>query len=349
MTKKFKHAIIFGAGAFGTSIGSVLAHQFQKVTLIVREKELFRSVNENHQNPLYLPNVILPKECVAVMDWSDIKGQDAEEVELMVCGLPMRAIPSYLKKHKSDIASFLKRDVPLVNLAKGMDPDTLELPDDLFYNHFSEYKKQIAFLSGPSFAREIVDQQITCVSVAAPDREVLIQLIKMFNNSYFKMFPTYDAKGLLLGGALKNVLAIAAGIVEGLGLNHNTRAALITRGIEEMLRFGEVVNARPETFYGLSGMGDLILTTTGDLSRNRLFGLELAKGKSPAELMSNDRATVEGYKTTAAAYKLAQKYQIRTRIFSGLYQILFQDVSVKKVMHEVMAAPVRFGDDYINL
>jgi glycerol-3-phosphate dehydrogenase (NAD(P)+) len=345
--KDYRCAIIFGAGAFGTSMACVLSHKFKKVYLIVRDESLQRSINELRVNSTYFPGHQLPIECEAILDWNDLKEFQKSEVDLLVCGLPIRAISSYLKLHQSAIEFYLKQDVPLVSLAKGMDAYTLELPDDLFYQTFGSYKKQIAFLSGPSFAQEIVEKQITCVSMAGPDRDVLIQVIKMFNQSYFKVFPTYDVKGLLLGGALKNVLAIAAGIVEGLGFNHNTRAALITRGIEEMLRFGEVLNARPETFYGLSGMGDLILTTTGDLSRNRLFGLELAKGKSPSELLANDKMTVEGYKTTAAAYKLAQKYQIRTKIFAGLYKILFENVPVKDVMRELMLAPVRFGDDYI--
>ena len=348
MQKSHKIAVVFGAGAFGTSMACVLSHKFQKVYLIVRNEELIRSINESRLNSTYFPGHLLPKECVAVLDWKEIKDVEQGQVELLVCGLPIRAISSYLKNNGPSISFYLNKNIPMVSLAKGMDAYTLELPDDLFYHAFPEHKKLITFLSGPSFAQEIVEKQITCVSIAGTDREILVKIIRMFNQEYFKVFPTYDVKGLLLGGALKNVLAIAAGIVEGLGFNHNTRAALITRGIEEMLRFGEVLNARPETFYGLSGMGDLILTTTGNLSRNRLFGLELAKGKSPKELLSNDKMTVEGYKTTAAAFKLAQKYQIRTRIFAGLYQVLFEEVPVKEVMKELMSAPVRFGDDYIS-
>ncbi len=167
----------------------------------------------------------------------------------------------------------------------------------------------------------------------------------MMQTDYFKVFATYDVKGLLLGGALKNPLAIAAGIAEGLGYNHNTRAALITHGIVEMLRFGKVFNARPETFYGLSGMGDLILTTTGGLSRNKQFGMEIAKGRKPKEIIESQRSTVEGYRTTMAAYKLAKQYDIHTRLINGLYEVLYNNVSPKAVIKELMRIPGRFEDE----
>ncbi|MBF0208982.1 MAG: glycerol-3-phosphate dehydrogenase, partial [Oligoflexia bacterium] len=159
--------------------------------------------------------------------------------------------------------------------------------------------------------------------------------------NYFRTFPTYDIKGVLLGGALKNVLAIAAGVLEGYGLNHNTRAALITAGIEDMLKFGKVFNARPETFYGLSGMGDLILTTTGELSRNKWFGHEIAKGRSPAEIVANSKSVIEGYQSTLAAELLANKYNLRCRIFNGVYRVLYQGKHPREVIDELMRYSAR--------
>lgn len=152
--------------------------------------------------------------------------------------------------------------------------------------------------------------------------------------------PTYDIKGVLLGGALKNILAIAGGMLEGLGYNHNTRAAMITRGITEMLRFGKVMNARPETFYSFSGMGDLILTTTSELSRNKTFGMKLASGGNPLEIIQSQRSVVEGYKTTLAAHKLAQKYHIKTLLFDGIYQVLYKGVKPSEVIKKLMRLPV---------
>ena len=164
-----------------------------------------------------------------------------------------------------------------------------------------------------------MDKQITLASLAGRSKAVLVRVADMLSCPYFKVFLAYDIKGVLLGGALKNILAIAGGVIEGLGYNHNTRAAMITRGIAEMLRFGKVFNARHETFYGLSGMGDLILTTTGDLSRNKTFGMELA-GKAK-EIIESQRSVVEGYKT-ALALRLTEKYEIRARIFNGIYEAL---------------------------
>jgi glycerol-3-phosphate dehydrogenase (NAD(P)+) len=167
----------------------------------------------------------------------------------------------------------------------------------------------------------------------------------MLGTDFFKAIPTTDVAGVLLGGSLKNVIAIAGGIMEGLGYNHNTRAALITRGIVEMLRFGVVLGARPETFYGPSGMGDLILTTTGELSRNKSFGLEISKGKKPEEIIASSKSVVEGYRTTKAAFLLAQKMNIRARIFSGLYHVLYQGADPKAVVGELMQLPPKFDDE----
>jgi glycerol-3-phosphate dehydrogenase (NAD(P)+) len=167
----------------------------------------------------------------------------------------------------------------------------------------------------------------------------------MVNTPYFKALASYDVKGVLLGGALKNILAIAGGVIEGLGYNHNTRAAMITRGIAEMLRFGTVYNARPETFYGLSGMGDLILTTTGDLSRNKTFGLELAKGRKAEDIIRSQRTVVEGYKTAKAVHFISERYNIRAQIFNGVYEVLYENHPPKEVITRIMRSPSKFEAD----
>ena len=184
--------------------------------------------------------------------------------------------------------------------------------------------------------------QITLVTVAGRSKKVLENVISMTNTTYFKALASYDVKGVLLGGALKNILAIAGGVIEGLGYNYNTRAAMITRGIAEMLRFGAIYNARPETFYGLSGMGDLILTTTGDLSRNKTFGLELAKGRKASEIIGSQRNVVEGYKTAKAVHFISERYDIRAQIFNGVYEVLYENKDPKEVISMLMASPTKF-------
>lgn len=337
-TSSFKTAIVLGAGAFGTSMACVLANNFQKVILKVRSKDIYHQLKD-HKNELYLQGVHLPANLVPALTWSEVKKiAGKSSVEIVVNGIPTSASREFFEKNKKQIEHYLEEGIPFLSLSKGIDPDTLELPDDFFFHHFPDYRDLFTFLSGPSFAREIIQEQITLVSLAGRSRSTMMSVSKMLKTSYFKVFLTYDIKGLLLGGALKNVLAIATGIVEGLGHNYNTRAALITKGIEEMLRFGVVFNARPETFYGLSGMGDLILTTTGHLSRNRQFGLDLVsdKGKTPQEILLHQRKVVEGYKTAKAVFLLAEKYHLRCRIFKGVYSVLYEGISAKDVIDHLM-------------
>lgn len=337
---KYKTALVLAGGAFGTAIGFVLTQNFEKVIVLVRSKEVYDEINCG-ENSTYLPGQKLPDTIKAAMSWDEVEGQ----VDLIVSGLPMSAIEDFCSKNEKQMRSYLDQGVPLVSLAKGIDHETLKLPDELFKTHFEAYRKQLMYLSGPSFAKEIIDKQITLVSVAGEDRDMLLRACDMLGTDFFKAVPTTDVKGVLLGGSLKNVIAIAGGIMEGLGYNHNTRAALITRGIVEMLRFGAVFGARPETFYGLSGMGDLILTTTGELSRNKSFGIEIAKGRKPQEIISLTKSVVEGYKTTKAAYLLAKKMNIRARIFSGLYSVLYENADPKEVLQHLMALPPRFEDE----
>lgn len=338
---KYKTALVLAGGAFGTSIAFVLTQNFEKVIIKVRSQENFDEINRG-ENTTYLPGQKLPSSIRAVLSWDEV---NFEEIELMVSGLPMSAIDSFCRENNAELTRMFEKGIPLVSLAKGIDHETLKLPDELFNSHFDRFRNQIIYLSGPSFAKEIVDKQITMVTIAGCDREMLLRVCQMMSTDFFKPFPTLDIKGVLLGGALKNVIAIAGGIMEGLGYNHNTRAALITRGITEMLRFGVKFGARPETFYGPSGMGDLILTTTGELSRNKSFGMELAKGRKADEIIASSKSVVEGYKTAKAAYLLAKKYNIRARIFSGLYHVLYDGLDPKEVLAELMKLPPRFDDD----
>ena len=345
--EKFQTALVLGGGAFGTSIASVLSHNFKKVLILVRSQDIFDSLNKG-ENSVYLKGQKLPTNIFPVKSFAEANQIIDGKLEILVSGLPTQAIKTFHETHQKPIEEYLAQGIPLVCLSKGIDAENLLLPDDLYNESFPSHMDQFCFLSGPSFAKEIVEKQITCVSIAGRSREVLLKVCKMMSTPYFKGFPTYDVKGVLLGGALKNVLAIAGGIVEGLGLNHNTRAAMITRGIEEMLKFGSVFNAREETFYGYSGMGDLILTTTGDLSRNKNFGLQIAQGKKPLEIIESQRYVVEGYKTTLAAYKLSQKYDLKVRLFEGVYFVLYENLSPQKVLQEMMSAPVKFGESYLT-
>lgn len=338
----YKVALVIGAGAFGTSIASILSNSFDKVILKVRSQDVYDSIKENNVNDVYLPGLKLPPNVDAALEWGEVDAHKMDDLELIVSGLPTTGIRPFFKENYDRFEKYFSKGIPFVSLSKGIDTDTLELPDDLFFDFYGHFKENFTFLSGPSFAKEIMQEQITLVTLAGRSRRVLTQVSSMLETPYFKALPSYDVKGVLLGGALKNVIAIAGGVVEGLGFNHNTRAALITRGIVEMLRFGKVFNARPETFYGLSGMGDLILTTTGELSRNKQFGLELAKGRSPKEIIDSQRTVVEGYKTTLAAHLISEKYDIRAQIFNGLYEVLYEEKRPTDVIRRLMESPSKF-------
>lgn len=336
----FDTAVVIGAGAFGTSIASVLSENFKHVYLLVRSKDIYDSLN-NGENSVYLPGKKLSKNIKPAMSWEELEEKvSGSKVEIIVNGLPTSAIHSFYSANKEKIINYFEQKVPFVSLSKGIDPDSLELSDDLFEHYFLEYNELITYLSGPSFAQEILEKQITIVSLAGRAPEYLLKACQMLQTNYFKAMPTYDVKGVLLGGALKNILAIAGGMLEGFGYNHNTRAAMITRGIIEMLRFGKVFNARPETFYSYAGMGDLILTTTSDLSRNKTFGMEIAKGRKPLEIIKSQRSVVEGYKTSEAAHRLAQKYHINTKLFDGIYRVLYDGISPEEVIKKLMDIPI---------
>lgn len=341
---KFKTALVLAGGAFGTSIGFVLTQNFDRVIIMVRSQEVYDEINRGENNT-YLPGQKLPSSIKAALSWDEVKSLTLNRVELIVSGLPMSAIDDFCSKNKHQIQHYLDLGIPFVSLAKGIDHETLKLPDELYKTHFEHYRSQLMYLSGPSFAKEILDKQITLVSLAGEDRNNLMIACEMLSTDFFKALPTLDVKGVLLGGSLKNVIAIAGGIMEGLGYNHNTRAALITRGIVEMLRFGRVFGAKPETFYGPSGMGDLILTTTGELSRNKSFGIEISKGRKAEEIIRTSKSVVEGYKTTKAAYLLARRENIRARIFSGLYEVLYNDHDAKEVIQMLMMLPPKFEDE----
>ena len=341
---KYDYALVVGAGAFGTSIASVLANNFKKVILKVRSEDVYQSLLRG-TNEVYLPGIELADNIVPALTWEEVDSETNGKLEIIVSGLPTAGISSFFNENRDRFSKYFENGVPLVSLSKGIDPITLEMADDLFFDLWNEHKEQFTFLSGPSFAKEILEEQVTLVTVAGRSKRVLESVSEMLDTTYFKVLPSYDVKGVLLGGALKNILAIAGGIIEGLGFNHNTRAAMITRGIAEMLRFGKVFNARPETFYGLSGMGDLILTTTGELSRNKTFGLEIAKGRSALEIINSQRTVVEGYKTAKAVHLLLEKYGIRANIFEGVYQVLYEDAIPSEVLKKLMNQPSKFELD----
>ncbi|MBA2403471.1 MAG: glycerol-3-phosphate dehydrogenase, partial [Bdellovibrionales bacterium] len=213
---KYKTALVLAGGAFGTSIGFVLTQKFQKVIIKVRSQDIYDEINRG-ENTTYLPGQKLPASLKAALTWDEVKAIQEGEIELIVSGLPMSAIDDFCSTNIKELTALLDTGIPMVSLAKGIDHETLKLPDEIFNTHFDAYKKQLMYLSGPSFAKEILEKQITIVSIAGEDKNNLLNACDMLGTDFFKALPTTDVKGVLLGGSLKNVIAIGGGIMEGLG------------------------------------------------------------------------------------------------------------------------------------
>jgi glycerol-3-phosphate dehydrogenase (NAD(P)+) len=339
---KYQTALVFGGGAFGTAVATVLCSNFKRVILKVRSKDVYESLQSKRENGIYLPGQKIPDNLYPALSWEEAKELEEGPVEVLVSGLPTKAIGEFSKVNFDILESYFKKDIPFVSLSKGMDSDTLELANDIYHHYFSDFRDNFTYLSGPSFAKELMDKNPTAVSLAGRDRQTLEKILLYLETPFFKVLPCFDVRGVLLGGALKNLLTICGGIVEGLGFGHNTIAALITLGINEMLRFGVIYNARPETFYGPSGMGDLILSVTGNLSRNKQFGMDVATGVDPEAIILSHRYTVEGYKTTKAAYFLAEKFQIKARLTRSLYNVLYKYKNPLDELEKLMKTPSRF-------
>ena len=344
MSKPYKHALVIGGGAFGTSIANVLTNNFEKVILKLRNPKIQEEILEHRENRAYLKGHTLPLNLIPVLNWSEVEKHTKSSLDLIVSGLPMRSLFKFYTENREYLTGYLERNIPLVSLSKGitLEKTGIEFPDDIFFRLWPRHRHLFTFLSGPSFAREIMEKQITLVTLTGESKQQLARISSMFNTNYFKVLGSDDIKGVLLGGALKNVIAIAGGIIEGLGYSTNTRAAMITRGIAEMLKFAPLYDAKPETFYGLSGMGDLILTTSGGLSRNKRYGLELALGGDPFKTLHRQGGVVEGYETTQAVDVISEVYGVQTYIFKGVYRVIFKEENPRKVIDELMSLPFRF-------
>ncbi|HWC75273.1 MAG TPA: NAD(P)H-dependent glycerol-3-phosphate dehydrogenase, partial [Gemmatimonadales bacterium] len=277
---------VIGGGAWGTTLADLLARKGERVTLWARESEVIESVNHRHRNDMFLPGAELASALRAEADL-DTALRGAETV---VCAAPSHAVRSVM----SEAAAALDDGKPLVvSVSKGLDPDRLERPSCVL-GEVLPPGTAVSVLSGPSFAAEVFQRQPTAVVAAATVHDVAQRTQRVFSTNYFRVYSHTDVVGVELAGALKNVIAVAAGILEGLGLGYNPRAALITRGLAEITRLGVALGAQPMTFAGLAGMGDLILTATGALSRNRTLGVALGKGQTLEQALAGKAAVVEG-------------------------------------------------------
>lgn len=306
--------LVVGAGSWGTALAIALARNEQPTFLWGRDPEHIRELINDRKNRRYLPNAAFPLSLTAVTDLNPV----LEKIRDIVIGLPCKALRPFLEQ-VARLSSH--NDKRFVLACKGIEPGTHKLMHEIIEEMLGK-NIPIAVLSGPSFAGEVGSDLPTAVTIASSNAAFLHDLITRFHSKSFRAYASNDVIGVEIGGAVKNVMAIAAGIADGLGFGANTRAALITRGLAEMTRLGVAMGGQPETFMGLAGFGDLVLTCTDNQSRNRRFGLLLAEGKSVDEAVETIGQVVEGARTASEVTALARKYQIEMPITDQVTRLL---------------------------
>ncbi|MFT4413108.1 NAD(P)H-dependent glycerol-3-phosphate dehydrogenase [Fredinandcohnia humi] len=320
---------VVGAGSWGTALALVLADNDHEVRLWGHRKEQIDEINTYHTNTKYVPSIGLPK---SIKGYTDLHAALAD-VETIILAVPTKAIREVLQ----NINNATKDPLTVVHVSKGIEPDTLKRISEIIEEEMeSTLLKDVVVLSGPSHAEEVVLRHPTTVTVSSKNMGAAEKVQDLFINQHFRVYTNPDIVGVEIGGALKNIIALAAGITDGLGYGDNAKAALITRGLAEISRLGSKMGANPLTFSGLTGIGDLIVTCTSVHSRNWRAGNLLGKGHSLEEVLENMGMVVEGVRTTKAAYQLAQKMGVTMPITFALYDVLFNGQSPKEAVDSLM-------------
>lgn len=320
---------VLGGGSWGTTLANMLAEkQDLEVELWVREPDLVDEIKEKRENSWYLPGIRLNDNLKVSSDLKEVVRY--KDYYLVV-------VPTqFIRQTLIQVKDLFPMSPTIICASKGIEIASLSPLSKVIEESLAEKKPVYAILSGPSFAKEVSLKLPTAVSLGCANEQIGKRIQRIFSNNYFRVYYNSDYLGVELGGALKNVMALAAGIADGLGFGHDARAALITRGLAEMSRLGVALGARERTFMGLSGMGDLVLTCTADLSRNRQVGLRLGKGEKLKEIIDSMRMVAEGVKTTEAVYKLAQKIGVDLPITSQVYAILYEGKDPREAVSKLM-------------
>jgi glycerol-3-phosphate dehydrogenase (NAD(P)+) len=333
---KSRSAAVLGAGSWGTALAVHLARVGHEVRLWARDPSLAADIGRRRANPDYLPDVSMPDgvEVTAALPIA------LEATDLVVCAIPSHGCRAVMRA----AAPFIHPDAVIVSASKGLELDTLQRMSEVIAEELGRQRAVVA-LSGPSFASEVARQLPTVVLAASADAAAVERVQREFRGPAFRLYASTDVIGVEIGGALKNVIAIAAGVVEGLGLGHNALAALITRGLAEISRLSCAAGGRRETSAGLSGLGDLVLTCTGSLSRNRHVGLELSRGRQLADILAGMRMIAEGVRTTSAALALGERYGVELPIATQMEAVLHGRSDVRTAVETLMLRRQRPEDD----
>jgi glycerol-3-phosphate dehydrogenase (NAD(P)+) len=320
---------VLGAGAWGTALAKVLAGKGDPVAMYCRRPDLVAQINIEHVNGKYLPGAKLPESLRATVDL---------EEALHRASMVVFVAPSHATREVAKLAAkHVPADVPIVSATKGIENESLTFVDEILASELpGSTHRCFSFLSGPSFAKELAAELPTGVVIAAKDDGVREHVMNRFHAPYMRTYASKDIPGVECGGAIKNVIAICAGAADGLGFGHNTRAMLITRGLSEMVKLSLARGGEAITLAGLAGMGDLVLTCTGDLSRNRTVGMELGKGRKLADVLAGLGHVAEGVKTAKSAYDLSKKLGLDLPIITEAYRVLYEDKPALEALKDLM-------------
>jgi glycerol-3-phosphate dehydrogenase (NAD(P)+) len=315
---------VIGAGSWGTTLAYILAEKGYDVALWTHEEDLAEYINRERINNIYLPDVKLPPMLTATRNIEDVA-----KARYILNVVPTQ----YIRQVFSQLKSYINEQSIIISASKGIEIKTFLTPSMILKEILN---KPVSVLSGPSFAKEVIAKLPTAVTLATEDIRTGFLLQEIFNTDYFRVYTHDDIIGVEIGGALKNIIAIASGICDGLGLGYNARAALITRGLSEITRLGIKMNAKEITFSGLSGIGDLLLTCTSPLSRNYTVGYKLGQGLKLSDVISQTKYIAEGVTTTLSAYELSKNYGIEMPITEQVYLTLYKDKSPVEVVKDLM-------------
>lgn len=336
MQKKIEalNIAVIGAGSWGTALAQLLALKGYRIHLWVFEEEIKAQIEEQRENKTFLPGVSLSANIVPSNDIAEVaSGKD----------MILTVVPSHhVRNIAGMISPHISKDVILVSASKGIENQTHLTMTGVLHDVIPDLPVgNLAVLSGPSFAKEVARQMPTVITVASKDAMVAEQVQRALATPYFRVYTNDDTVGVELGGSVKNVIAIAAGIIDGLGLGLNTRAALITRGQTEIRRLGLAMGANPRTFTGLAGIGDLILTCTGDLSRNHTVGKKIGLGQKVDDILSGMAMVAEGVRTSKSVYNLSRKLDVLMPICHEIYHVVYEGVSPKEALVRLMTRDLK--------
>jgi glycerol-3-phosphate dehydrogenase (NAD(P)+) len=329
-----KRVAIIGAGSWGTALSIVAARRNHLVRLWAREEKVAETIRRTRKNPFYLSEFEIPGN---VMPTTRL-GEALERADYCITVVPSHA----MRQVVLGIRDHLTSDTIMMTASKGIENGSLmRMSEVIAATVGPSFEPRIVALSGPSFAREVAQGDPTAIVAASASGESARRVQLEFSSPVFRIYTNNDVAGVELGGAIKNVVAIAAGVVRGLGFGHNSAAAIVTRGLAEMTRLAIALGGRVETLAGLAGLGDLVLTCTGDLSRNRRVGIELGKGRKLADILSDMIEVAEGVNTTRAVYDLGRRLNIEMPITASIHALLYEDKPALEAASELMDRPLK--------